>query len=427
MVTQKQANAISEVCSLLYQASKSVRILTTISWPRQVRHEFFRQKAKALPVVTYPEFVPGDLFELLAQARRKAQGLPFEPWLVKQADVLEASAKMLDSVGRRAFFTQSLALYGAPTGKLLDGKTTTLALATQFDQHLQSMSHLDLGAPPDSCYLAEYVAKRMRKAAKSLFGKKAPPVVVVEDLSSNALAGPGRICIRKGACFSERDIDQLINHEAFIHVATSLNGQNQEDMKILAAGHPGTTKTQEGLAVFAEFITGSMDLDRMRRLADRVLAIQMAIDGADFLQVYQFFCERTGDEGQAFENARRVFRGGVLTGGAPFTKDLVYLDGLLRVHNFLRTAVAMGRADCIRLLFCGKLDLEDISVFCQLANLGICREPAFLPPWASDLRFLLSYLSYSSFLNAIDLGPIKRHYQDLLAHSPPAQPLPDLN
>ncbi|MFY9974739.1 MAG: tyrosine/phenylalanine carboxypeptidase domain-containing protein, partial [Chromatiaceae bacterium] len=68
----------------------------------------------------------------------------------------------------------------------------------------------------------------------------------------------------------------------------------------------------------------SSELDRLRRLADRVIAIQMAIDGADFLEVYDFFMERTGDADQAFESARRVFRGGVLTGGAPFTKDVVY-------------------------------------------------------------------------------------------------------
>lgn len=57
-----------------------------------------------------------------------------------------------------------------------------------------------------------------------------------------------------------------------------------------------------------------------------MLTIQMAIDGADFLEVYRFFLDRTGDPDQSFESARRVFRGGVITGGAPFCKDLVYLS-----------------------------------------------------------------------------------------------------
>lgn len=46
-----------------------------------------------------------------------------------------------------------------------------------------------------------------------------------------------------------------------------------------------------------------MELDRMRRLADRVFAIQMAVDGADFLEVYRYFLGRIGDRDQAFENA----------------------------------------------------------------------------------------------------------------------------
>ena len=185
--------------------------------------------------------------------------------------------------------------------------------------------------------------------------------------------------------FSNNDVSQLVNHEAQIHVATSLNGLAQDDLRILAASHPGTTKTQEGLAVFAEFITGSMDLDRFQRLVDRVIAIQMAIDGADFLEVYQYFLERTGGaQEQAYENTRRVFRGGVLTGGAPFTKDIVYLDGLIRVHNFLRTLVSAGRADCLRLLFCGKIDLEDLPVLGHFSEQGVCRPPVFLPDWAKD-------------------------------------------
>jgi uncharacterized protein (TIGR02421 family) len=251
-----------------------------------------------------------------------------------------------------------------------------------------------------------------------MFGDQAPAVQVVDDLSANALAGPKRIRIRRGACFTDKDILQLIHHEAYVHVATSLNGIVQTDLRILGASHPGSTKTQEGLAVFAEFITGSMDIDRFRRLADRVIATQMAIDGADFVEVYRYFLDRVDSPEQAFESARRVFRGGTVNGGAPFTKDIVYLDGLLRVHNFLRAVVTSGRSDCLQLLFCGKLDIEDMPVLCELSAMGLCRPPRYLPPWAADRRFLLSYLAYSSYLNSIDLGAIRKHYASLLETSP---------
>ena len=110
-----------------------------------------------------------------------------------------------------------------------------------------------------------------------------------------------------------------------------------------------------------------------------------------------------GDPDQAFENTRRVFRGGVITGGAPFCKDLVYLLGLLQVNNFIRATFAAGRADCLSLLFCGKLDIFDIPALCELYAMGLCRPPRFLPPWVSDPRHLLAMLTFNVFINRMNL------------------------
>jgi hypothetical protein len=70
------------------------------------------------------------------------------------------------------------------------------------------------------------------------------------------------------------------------------------------------------------------------------------------------------------------------------------------------------------LLFCGKLDIADSPVLCELSALGLCRLPRCLPPWAAVRRFLLSYLAYSSYLNNINLGSIREHYAGLLEKSP---------
>ena len=147
------------------------------------------------------------------------------------------------------------------------------------------------------------------------------------SFSANASASASRIKVRSGARFTARDVAQLLNHEAFIHVLTAVNGRYQTDLPILAIGHPGTTRTQEGLAVFSEFVSGTLELDRFRRLADRVLGVQMVIDGADFVELFRWFSDRSPDPEQAFESTRRIFRGGPVTGGAPFTKDCVYLSG----------------------------------------------------------------------------------------------------
>jgi uncharacterized protein (TIGR02421 family) len=420
MTIESEKQRIQDVSSLLYIASQSIRILTHVEWQRDVKRQFFADKCKELPKVTYPEFNPTETLSAVCDARRLIGNSDVDKWLERIAVKLEYSALMMAATGSKKFYEFSEKLYGKPTNPFVDGKSTPLGLAESFDTQISSYASYDLGAPAPMCYLASDIAEQMREAVIKMFGNEAPQVEIVDDLSANALASPKLIRIRKTACFTDLDAQQLINHEAHIHVATSINGLNQPHLKILAAGHPGTTKTQEGLAVFSEYITNSIDLDRLRRLADRIIAIQMAIDGADFLQVYHYFVQRIGNESQAYENSRRVFRGGVLTGGAPFTKDGVYLEGLIRVHNFLKAIAANGRADCLKLLFCGKLDIKDMPVIYKLEKMGLCKAPKYLPPWVKDARYLLAYLTCSGFLNKMDVGKIYSHYDDLLHSIPKA-------
>lgn len=418
MTIESEKQRIQNVSSLLYTASQSIRILTHVEWQRDVKRQFFADKCKALPKVIYPQFDPANTLSAVRDARALIGNSDVDEWLESIAVKLEYSALMMASTGSKKFYEFSEKLYGKPTNPFVDGKSTPLDLANSFDKQISSYANYDLGAPAPMCYLASGIAEQMQAAVIEMFGDEAPKVEVVEELSANALASPKLIRIRKTACFTDLDAQQLINHEAHIHVATSINGLNQPHLKILAAGHPGTTKTQEGLAVFSEYITNSIDLDRLRRLADRIIAIQMAIEGADFLDIYQYFLDRIGSESQAYENSRRVFRGGVLTGGGPFTKDGVYLEGLIRVHNFLKAIAANGRADCLKLLFCGKLDIEDIPVLYKLEKMGLCKPAKYLPPWVKDARYLLAYLTCSGFLNKMDVTSIYAHYDDLL-HSIP--------
>ena len=107
-----------------------------------------------------------------------------------------------------------------------------------------------------------------------------------------------------------------------------------------------------------------------------------------------------------------------MTGGAPFTKDVVYLFGLLQVSYAIRAIFSAGRSDCLRLLFCGKLDVQDIPALCELAAMGLCRPARYLPPWAADLRSLLALLTYSTFINKIDAAPVMAVAQKLLEQAP---------
>jgi uncharacterized protein (TIGR02421 family) len=413
-----EVDRLRQAAKLLRKAERPVRILRAVAWGPEVAERFFAAGAMELPKVTYTPLDPTPVREGVAAARALVTGSsPVHAWLNRVADVIVTGAEMLAALGTKDFHRHSVTLYGSPQTELLGCDVRPLDLAHTLDSVLGAFADLDvtLGDTDPPTFTADELAARMRLVLEKMLREKAPEVQVVPHLSAKALAGSNYIRLRGSAIYSDRDLTQLIQHEALVHVATSLNGAAQEHFPILASGHAGTTRTQEGLAVFAELISGAMDPSRLMRLADRVIAIQMAMDGADFLQLYRYFSERTHTAAEAFENARRVVRGGVLTGGGPFTKDSCYLEGLVKVHNFLRIAVQETRVDCIRLLFAGKLDIEDMPAMTMLAAHGLCTPPRFLPPWARDLRFLLSYIAYSSFLNRMHLEKVREHYKEMLS------------
>ncbi len=418
-LTEPDKVRIQTAAKLLYEASRPLKILQAIAWPDQIKADFFAQNADVLPKVEYPDFDPQPVLDLVRQARQHIlAGTVVESWLESQSQSLELSARMLAGVGTPIFFEYGRQMYGEPTTPMRFDTETPFQLAERIRDTIQQLNRVKLNIAPATYFSAEAVAQDLETACNKYFGESAPAIQVVDTLSANALAGSKRIRIRRDARFTDRDAAQLLQHEAFIHVATALNGQAQTDLPILAAGHPGTTRTQEGLAVFAEVISGTIELDRLQRLADRVFAIQMAIEGADFVEVYRYFLERTDKPDQSFESARRVFRGGVITGGAPFTKDVVYLYGLLQVSTAIRAIFTAGRADCLMLLFCGKLDLTAIPALCELTAAGLCRFPRFVPPWIQDPRYLLALMTYSTFMNEIESEQVGNYVKRLLADAP---------
>lgn len=414
-LSTSETDKLSQAAMILWRAERPLRVLRTLAWAPQVSERFFAGGACALPDVHYAPVDPGDTLARVAAARALVEGSsPVHAWLVRVCDTIESTARLLASVGTREFHGHSVALFGAPKSPFLDGQTCPLDLAERMTQVLSEFDHCDLilgNEPP--VITVEALKAHMEQGVSHLFGDQAPTIEIVDELSAKAVAGSSRIRLRRNAPFSDLDAIQLLQHEAYIHICTSINGKAQRRFPILGAGHPGTTRTQEGLAVLAELTQGAMDPSRMHRLADRVFAIQMAIDGADFLDLYRYFLERAHNEFEAFENARRIVRGGLVTGGAPFTKDGVYLEGLLRVHNYLRVVVKAGDVRLIRALFTGKLDIEDIPAVLMLDDAALLEKPRFLPPWIQDMRPLVTYLSYSRFLNHIDFGLVEARIEAL--------------
>jgi uncharacterized protein (TIGR02421 family) len=198
----------------------------------------------------------------------------------------------------------------------------------------------------------------------------------------------------------------LLCHEAFIHTATQLNGRKQLNLTCLGLGAPRTTRTQEGIAVFAELITNAIDLSRLRRIALRVIAVQMALDGADFIDLFKFFLNAGQSENESVKSAQRIFRGGDVKNKVVFTKDGVYLQGLLEVHTMLRIAIRDNKPELVSNLFAGRLTIADTIRLNEYFEKGWLIPPVYMPTWAKDLRRLAAMLAFSAFITNINLDVV---------------------
>jgi uncharacterized protein (TIGR02421 family) len=406
MDTQK----IQKLDDALVHASKKIKVLSALAWPVGVEEKFLEGWRKGNPqlpeIKIEPPDLNGSIKKLDAIVQQCNQDDPVEKFLAETALSYAHAGRMLMNVGTPEFTRYSTKIYGRPdtlyklqgiTG--VDGAKFFLEVTDKLigNPHIQ---------PTETDISAEDFAGWLKSEVDEFFQHDVVEVLVDQKMSSKALAGATRIRVRGNAIFSQLDKDQLLYHEAFVHTATQLNGRKQTNLKSLGLGAPRTTRTQEGIAVLAELITNSIDLIRLRRIALRVIAVKMALDGADFIELFKFFLDAGQSEEESVKSAQRIFRGGAVKGGVVFTKDAVYLQGLIEVHTFLRVAIRDNRPNLVRNLFAGRLTMADTLRLDPQFQSGWLIPPVYIPLWASDLRRLAAMMAYSAFITNIKLDKV---------------------
>jgi uncharacterized protein (TIGR02421 family) len=174
------------------------------------------------------------------------------------------------------------------------------------------------------------------------------------------------ILFRPDAKFTRSEINALVAHEIGVHMVTTMNS-NQQKLHLFNLGLPVNTMTQEGLAILAEYLSGNITMKRLKKLAYRVIVVDMMCSGADFVECF-YFLKTTHNLGEndAYSLVTRIFRGG------GFTKDYLYLSGFVKILRFWE-----GGNSLVPLLV-GKTSLRFYSTIEEMMERDMIQKPRFI-------------------------------------------------
>jgi uncharacterized protein (TIGR02421 family) len=195
-------------------------------------------------------------------------------------------------------------------------------------------------------------------------------VRIKDNVNGLIVSGP-ELSIGKNLKISASRMEALIQHEVGTHMLTYCNGRIQP-LGLMYSGFAGYEQTQEGMAVLSEYLVGGLDINRLKHLAARVIAVDTLIQGADFIETFNLLWKEYGFKGKtAFIISMRVHRGG------GYTKDSIYLKGLMQVLSYIQQGGELS------LLFGGKFALEHLPLIEELTHLRILKKP-MLPAYLSS-------------------------------------------
>jgi len=424
-------NTIDKIQSFstrLIEAQGPVRILESVHWTDDVRDQFMRSAGKEMPKVDHTWYQARALgFDAHAVSSEFTQlekdvslvlgpNHPAGAILLRMCGEYKIVIEMLQHRGKPEFGRYSRELFGSSQDTLGSGDPSLADFGRKIKAALARIEPcLRTDDPDDVASISgkEAAVILQKNLTRSMSQHGSHPTVVADDgITSDAAAGADKIKLREDALFSRRELRLLEVHEGWVHVGTTLNGHAQTVCRFLGKGSPSATITQEGLAVLVEILSFTSSPARQHRINNRILAVEMAENGANFLEVYRFFIEQGFVEAESYQFTVRVFRGSTPE-GLPFTKDIAYTKGFVSLYNFLRAAINAGELNLIPLIFCGKTVLEDIGNLRQLYQQDLLQAPAFVPPQFADLHGLAAWMCYDVVLAGFHSEPLQNSYQDL--------------
>ncbi len=261
----------------------------------------------------------------------------------------------IENIGQgKKFYYNSLKSFGSPNDRDIDNAEFIL----RFDD---SEFNPDMLPMFDSNEAREYFREFSKRYDFEFEIRFSPHISAAAMVRNNTQT----LILRKNHKFSKNQLEVLANHEIGVHLVTSFNACDQP-LKIFSNGIPNNVETQEGLAVYSEYMSGCLTLTRLKELSYRVIAVDTLRRGYNFSDTFDLlFNKYKLNRDKAFSITQRVHRGG------GFTKDHLYLRGLKRIYNYAKSG---GDLDP---LLIGKMSLEYMDVARKLQDLGLARKSKY--------------------------------------------------
>jgi len=346
-----------EIDANLDRLVKKIELLSYVN-PLNIekeKHQFFASKCTQDPVFRYPKlkFSPYKLHRLFFSQRLEL----IEDEVIRNMykEIVYYYSNMvqcIESIGqKKKFHYNSLRVYGSPTEKDVENARFILHFA---DEPLAGDME-KIFSPEDAKAYFENFTKQYEFPLNIKFSTHIAADAMVSNSTQSLL-------IKRNAKFSKNQLLTLANHEIGVHLVTTYNAM-QQPLKIFSNGFPKNVETQEGLAVFSEYMSGALTLKRLKELAYRVLASDSLIKGYTFSDTFDLIHNQYKlNRNDAFAITLRAHRGG------GFTKDRLYLSGLRKIYKRYLTEASMEP------LLTGKVSIDYETSIYQLRKKGLVQK-----------------------------------------------------
>lgn len=350
--------ALLEIDQYIDNLVKKIELLSYVN-PINIESEkekFFASKYLTDPIFIYPD-IDFDKFRLHREFFSQPLEL-IEDKVIRDLyeDIIYAYSGLIqciETIGEgKKFYYNSLHSFGTPTEQDVENAKFILHFPDQIDE--------DLEAPKYNCEEAETIFREYSKYYDFSYDIKHSSKMGAIAMVLNNIK---TLVINSNHTFSDAEMNILTNHEIGVHMVTTMNGL-LHPLKIFSHGYPNYEETQEGLAVFSEYMSGNLTIKRLKELAYRVIAVDSLAKGYPFSKTFRLLHNNYDlNREDAFYITVRAHRGG------GFTKDYLYLSGLKKVYNYYKSGKDMG------LLLTGKVCLDYCKEIQYLLDNGYAVKP----------------------------------------------------